>query len=91
MESPDNQIAILETQLKTLEQIEQVYNVQILFNADELCRFVTSLQIGEKEKIQAHALIEGLIKSQARRNAGRIRSVRSAIFHVQQQITPEGG
>lgn len=91
MESQSNQAAILETQAKALEQVEQVYTVQILNNADELGRFIESLAIGEKEKIQAHALIEGLVKSQVRRNAGRIRSIRSAIHHVQQQITPQGG
>lgn len=80
---------LLDTAVSSISNVEQVHIVQILGNADEV---IHALSKG-CEKPPVDLLVEHLLKSQLRRQAGRLRGLKRSlqtvvgrIENLQQQI-----
>lgn len=79
---------IIETQVHALEVTELSHLFQLLGNADEILRFINDLDISTGKKEEAKIMVERMIRSPLRRQAGRLKLIRKAIQESLNQ--PEG-
>ena len=78
-EQTDEQIIdILNTAIKSLDNLAQVHLIQILNNSDEIARV--------KDTQELQLLVEHMLRSPLRRQAGRIRGLAKSLEVVLQKL-----